>query len=296
MRAKAVPCMVHGGSSNARRGVAMRALALALLAAACASPLPRHEVERLADATLDAAEGHLRDGSPTEASYLTESVLRADPGNPRALELLARIGAAGPASRDPLLGSNQPLRGAVSRAPAWRVLLYLPDRLLDLADVFSVDLHLGFGLYANVHATRALQAGAGGRGVTGLGWHERRSLGIREQQESGFVLAAIGAETSSGTQSGTSGIYSWSETVAGLQQPTDPLYQELRDYWALGAALTVVFLGLDLDVHPLQAADFVAGLVTVDFLRDDFATTRGLRLTRHERELLRDLQEAGRTR
>jgi hypothetical protein len=30
---------------------------------------------------------------------------------------------------------------------------------------------------------------------------------------------------------------------------------------------------------------------TVDFLRDDLAT-RGLRITRHEQELLRDLQEA----
>ena len=277
---------------SARLRVAALGGVLGLLAAACTTPVPRHELERVAGATLDAAEGHLRDGFPSEASYLTESVLRADPGNPRAETLLARIEAAGPVTRDPLLGSNQPLRARTERAPAWRVLLYLPDRLLDLADVASLDLHLGFGFYANVHATRALQAGLGVRGITGIGWHERRSLGLRAQQDSGLVLAAIGAEASAGAFTGTSGIYAWSETLTGLQRPADPLYQEVRDYWAVGAAFTLIFLGLDLDLHPLQAADFAAGLATVDFLGDDFATTRGLNLTRHEQERLRDQQEA----
>jgi hypothetical protein len=266
--------------------------AVSLLGSACATPVPRHEVERLADATLEAAEGHLRDGNPAEAGYLTEAVLRVDRENPRALALLARTETRGPALREPLLGSNQPVRAPAARPPLVRALLYLPDRLLDLADVASLDLHLGFGLYANLHATRALQAGLGVRGVTGVGWHERRSLGLRSQEDSGVVLVALGAETTSGTLSGTSGIFSWAETLAGLQEPADVLYQEVRDYWGLGAAVTVLLLGLDLELHPLQLADFAAGWLTVDFLRDDFAATRGLALTRHERELLRDLQEA----
>lgn len=272
----------------------MRALAaiLALALAACASPVPRHELERIADATLDASEGHLRDGLAEEASYLAEAVLRADPGNPRALAVLARAEAPGPVSRDPLLGSNQARRARTERPPAVRALLYLPDRLLDLADLVSFDLHLGFGLYANVHGTRALQAGLGSRGITGVGWHERRSLGLRTQQESAFVLVALGAEATSGVLTGTSGIFSWSETLGGLHLPSHSLYQEVRDYWAIGAGLTVLFVGVDFDFHPVQAADFAAGLAAIDFLGDDFATTRSLRLTRYEQGLLRDLQEA----
>jgi len=265
---------------------------LASVAAACTTPVPRHEAERLARAALEAAEGHLRDGNPAEASYLAEAALRGDPENPRALALLARIEAAGPFYRDPLLGSNRPLRAAVERPLGVRALLYLPDRLLDLADVASFDLHLGFGLYANAHATRALQAGAGARGITGLGWHDRRSLGLRDQQDAGVVLAAAGAETTSGRLVGTSGIFAWAETVAGLQEPSDLLYQEVRDYWGVGLAATLLFLGIDVEMHPLQMADFAAGWVGIDFLHDDFAATRRLAFTRHERELLRDLQEA----
>jgi hypothetical protein len=275
-----------------QRALLTAAAVLPLLGVACATPTPRHEVERLADAALDAAEGHLRDGNPVEAGYLTEAVLRADPDSERALSLLARIEAVGPVLRDPLLGSNRPLRARVARPPWIRVLLYLPDRLLDLGDVASFDLHLGFGLYVNAHATRALQAAAGARGVTGIGWHERRSLGLREQNDAGLVLGAFGAEANSGTLSGTSGIIAWAETVAGLQQPAHPLYQEVRDYWGLGAAVTLLVFGFDVDLHPLQVADFAAGWATVDFLADDFASTRALALTRHERELLRELQEA----
>jgi hypothetical protein len=266
--------------------------AVGWLSSGCVAPVPPHEIERIADATLDAAEGHLRDGNPAEAGYLTEAVLRADRENPRALALLARIEAAGPLLRDPLLGSNRPLRAPVPRAPALRALLYLPDRLLDLTDVVSFDLHLGFGLYGNVHLTRALQAGVGARGVTGVGWHERRSLGLRSEEASGLVLFALGAEGTSGTLTGTSGLFSWSETLAGLQRPEHVLYQEVRDYWAVGGALTALVLGIDFELHPLQVADFAAGWLTVDFLGDDFAATRGLALTRHERALLRDLNEA----
>jgi hypothetical protein len=270
----------------------LAAVVLGLAAAACTTPVPRHEVERIAGAALDAAEGHLRDGNATEASYLTEAALRADPENPRALALLARIETAGPVLREPLLGANRPPRAPVVRPPAVRALLYLPDRLLDLGDVLSFDLHLGFGLYANVHGTRALQAGLGARGVTGLGWHERRSLGLRSQEDSGFVLAALGAEATSGTLTGSSGIFSWSETLAGVQDPGHVLYQEVRDYWAVGGAVTLLVLGVDFDLHPLQVADFAAGWLTVDFLDDDLASTRALALTRHERALLRDLHEA----
>jgi hypothetical protein len=279
-------------SHSVQRAVLASAAGLLLLAAACTTPVPRHEIERVADATLEAAEGHLRDGNPAEAGYLTEAVLRADPDNPRALALLARIEATGPVLRDPLLGSNRPLRAPAERPPVVRALLYLPDRLLDLADAVSLDLHLGFGLYANVHATRALQVGLGARGVTGLGWHDRRSLGLREQQDAGVVLVAVGAESTSGTLSGTSGIFAWAETLAGLQDPEHVLYQEVRDYWGLGVGATLLFLGIDLELHPLQLADFAAGCLTVDFLADDFASTRALAFTRHERALLRDLQEA----
>jgi hypothetical protein len=49
--------------------------------------------------------------------------------------------------------------------------------------------------------------------------------------------------------------------------------------------------GAAADVHPVEIADFLAGFVFVDFLRDDLATTRGLQLTLIDKELLKRMHE-----
>jgi hypothetical protein len=256
------------------------------LGSGCVSPTPPHEVDRLTQAAIVAAEGHLRDGNPGEAAELLGAVLAADPGNPLATALRAPLDVVG---RSRALGMNRARRAPADRHLVSRALLYLPDRFVDLCDVLSFDVHLGFGLWADVHATRALQAMAGTRSIQGLGWHERRSLGTRDQAESGFTLLAIGAHASAGTLIGTSGVYGYAATLGGLHEPSDRPYQEIRDYWALGAAFTLAFVGMDFDFHPVQLADFAAGWLTVDFLNDDFAHTRSLNLPRYERELIRDL-------
>ena len=42
---------------------------------------------------------------------------------------------------------------------------YPVNRLLDLLDIVSVQVGFGFGVHANAHATRAVQAGFGGSAV-----------------------------------------------------------------------------------------------------------------------------------
>ena len=263
-------------------------LAVGVLAG-CASPTPPHEVDRLARAALTAAEGHLDEGNPGEAAELIDAVLAADPDHPLAVALREPLDVP---ERSTLLGMNRARRAPVDRNLFSKVLLYLPDRVLDLCDIVSFDVHLGFGFWADVHATRALQAAAGTRSITGIGWHERRSLGSRTQAESGLTVLALGAHASAGTLFGTSGVYGYRASIGGLHEPGDKPYLEIRDYWALGAAVTLAFVGLDFDFHPVQLADFAAGLFTVDFLNDDFARTRSLNLPRYERELIRDLLEA----
>lgn len=174
----------------------------------------------------------------------------------------------------PMLGSNVADREPADR-PLWaRALLYVPDRLLDLGDVFSFDVHLGVGVLANLHFTRAVQVGAGLREVAGVGWHEQRSLGFQIQGDAQMLLPGFGAEAGHVGTLGTSGVNSASESTAGIIEPTDPLYQDYRDYWAVGGQVTAVFVGVDFDLHPVQLADFFAGWFGIDFLRDDFGRSR----------------------
>jgi hypothetical protein len=269
---------------------ALLAATVGTLALACASPHPPAEVEAMLEAATTSAEVHAQLGQDHEAAELTEAVLRIDSDYEPARQLneslppdLDQVFKAG------LLGSNRAKRVPVQRSTTSKVLLYLPDRILDLADIFSFDVHVGAGAFLNYHLTRALQAGIGLRAVTGLGWHTRRSLGNKSSAESGIALVALGAEASATTLAGTSGIFAGSETIAGLHRPSSPAYQVYRDYWAIGASATIVYLGMEWDIHPVQIADFFAGWAGVDFLNDDFAGTRGLDLSRRERDYIRNL-------
>jgi hypothetical protein len=246
--------------------------------------------------TVSAARAHHQLGNDVEATQLLEAALRVDSQLPEAQELRKSLPPGTEYLFDhPWLGSNFARRRATERSPTARALLYLPDRILDLFDIVSIDLHVGPGLYLDYHATRALQAGIGFRGTGGLGWHDHRSLGVLGQAESGIVAGPLGAQAFAGSIAGTSGVRTTADSMAGLHQPTDRIYQELRDYWAIGVSSTIIILGSSWDVHPLELADFFLGWAGIDILNDDFAHTRGLDLSGAERRLIRTLSEMERS-
>lgn len=273
-------------------GVAAGLGAVLLLGSlACASPVPPARVEGMLAHAVAAARAHHAQGREAEAAELLRPVQRLDPGREEAEALAARVGEASPALFEhPWLGVNFARRPPVERSPAARVLLFLPDRVLDLADVLSFDLHLGFGAFANLHATRAVQLGGGVRTVGGVGWHESRSLGVRNLSESGLVALGLGPTALGVFRAGTSGLHGASHGVAGAHRPDLPLYRETRDYWELGVDLTLAVLGADVGFHPVELADAVLGWGGLDLLNDDWARTRNLALTDEEEALVRSLQ------
>lgn len=255
-----------------------------LLFAACASsPSPGQVQGLLADAYA-AAEAHARAGRDHEAALLLTSVHEIDPELEGLDALRAEVDPNAFASMESgWLGSNRKLRPRADRSIVARVALYLPDRLLDLLDVVSVDAHMGYGFFVDAHVTRAVQAAGGFRSVAGLGLHEHRSLGGRAQIEAGLNVLPVGAQTFTGGLAGTSGALGIADHFAGLHRPDSRLYREYRDYWSVGAAGTVLFVGVDGDLHLAQLADFLLGFAGIDLLNDDFARTRGLGLSRSER-------------
>lgn len=204
------------------------------------------------------------------ARRLGDLLLRSDPGDATLEALAAEMPPELRALFEPsLAGSNRAFRLPLER-PLWqRIALWLPDRLLDLCDVVSFDVAFGIGLYADVHVTRAVQLAAGGRTSLGVGWHDGRSLGTLLQSESGLAYGPYDAILFG---SGTADVFGASR-MSGAHSPFDPLYQGVRDYWAVGGAVHALLIGVSVDVHPLEIADFVAGVFTYDWLGDDLATT-----------------------
>jgi len=265
--------------------------AMALLG--CAGVHEPDDVSARLDDAVGRAEFYLKRGNQRAAAQFLGTVLRIDERHEKAL---AMYEALPPETTEHLfhksaLGSNHARRPLVRRHPVSRVFLYLPDRLLDLADIFSFDVHVAGGAYANLHLTRAAQFGLGGRSTAGLGWHDHRSLGTLVQSESEATLPGVGAQAAVGLAAGTSGVQSFRDADAGVRGPSDELYQEYRDYWAVGVAATAGLAGVDFDFHPVELADFLVGFSTFDFLHDDFARTAMLGLSRHDEKFLFRLAE-----
>ena len=260
-----------------------------LLASGCASVYQPEKVEKWLSQSVASAEKHANAGRMIESAQLATAVKMIDPDHSGLNELAGRLpDSNAQLYARPILGSNKAIRYPVARSKAARIWLYVPDRILDFLDIVSFDLHMGPSLFVNLHATRAAQAGAGGRVVGGVGWHGQRSLGLQYQTEGGVAVLPFGAQGHLLGSAGTSGLGASIGYIAGLHRPSSEIYQDYRDYWAVGASMSS-FIGLDIDFHPLQLADFIVGWGTVDFLNDDFAQTKGPSFTRQEAGLLKQL-------
>jgi hypothetical protein len=261
-----------------------------MLCSGCATSYSQRHIEyTMQQATISANE--LVDaGKKAEALQFIDAISDVDTNCPGLNELKEKCKVSEEAStKHPLLGENIRARGRADRGVMTKVLLYLPDRLLDIVDIFSFDLNFGGGIFANLHATRAIQAGAGLRSVGGIGWHDDCSLGFESQKEAGLNVVALGSQAYSGTRIGTAGIQDVSDAIVGFHRPSDRLYQEYRDYWGIGFSATVLFVGFDFDFHPVQVADFLTGIVGFDICNDDIARTCSLHFNALDRQLLTDL-------
>jgi hypothetical protein len=264
-----------------------------LTVGACASLPPNQDlINGQLDLALKAAQARYDEGLISEAAILTEAVRRIDPDYEGVSELKEKTGVKGvDVTNRGWLGSNRRVRTKANMFFGRRLIFYIPDRLFDALDVLSFDVHFGLGAFANVHATRAVQAGAGVRSKVGMGPHFQRSLGLAAESEMGVAALGLGVQTFAGSMFGTSGTITGGDSLAGLHLPKSNLYQEYRDYWAVGADVTAGFVGVAADIHLMQIFDFIGGLLFIDFARDDLGTTRGLKLDSMETELLRSLSK-----
>lgn len=261
---------------------------IALLAlCACSSPMPPEKIGIKIDQAFLAAESLRVDGKIAGASEFMEAIRVIDPEDPR----LPVEAAESRYQAHPWLGSNVARRDPCDGGFFFAILFYLPDCVLDLLDLVSFDVHGGPGAFVNAHVTRAFQIGAGARTVAGLGWHDHRSLGVQLQAESGICLPFFGTQAYAGKSAGTSGVIGTSDSQFGLHRPSQQIYHDYRDYWAIGAAATVVFVGADADIHVVDLGDFFAGLLTFDPLNDDLSSTCSVGLSDDDEDLLWELFE-----
>ena len=178
----------------------------------------------------------------------------------------------------PLLAAQNAEEAPAPAKPgvARTALLYLPNRLLDITDIVSASvgvpllpsLFVGQPVHANLHATRAAQAGVGASDNNvsiGKGYGRRFApwiRGARELSAGPVTMCKYTMDTGSDDLEFRKG---------GLLLPTDrPFSEGFMDYWAVGAEAAALPVAVKAEVHPIQIADALLGFFLVDLSDDDF--------------------------
>ncbi len=153
------------------------------------------------------------------------------------------------------------------RATAW----YLPNRLIDLTDVFTFDFGAGAGSSLHVKTT----------GYSELGWYvgdvHTFDTGYRRRWGTGLsrgYLYSVGCFSDAAMRFKATGGNTETFKVAtdgfSLVNPDADCYlDENIDFWAIGVRAGVL-LNIGINFHPVELADFFTGWVGCDLTGDDY--------------------------
>ena len=150
-----------------------------------------------------------------------------------------------------------------------KLIMYVPNRIMDLLDIFTFELGTGATAKLSLRATHAFGIG-GGIGPTGKivkGFNRTYGLALDNGYQAFFLAMGKGDITREYT---TGNLPDYWYVYNGMQVPSDSIFADkIKDYWALeveAALLADVKFGL----HPLNIADFVTGIFGYDFLGNDY--------------------------
>ena len=160
------------------------------------------------------------------------------------------------------------------------VALYVSNRAWDVTDIASFGI--GFplprpqvkclgALHANLHVTRSAQFGYGVTGskdqvdvfYIGKGHDRRFGWDATYREKSLFELTTCRVAHYSKQDT-------FAETDWSVLSPKDePFAEGNMDYYAVGTQVSVPFLSLVVDFHPVEVADAIVGIFGTDLRHDD---------------------------
>lgn len=151
-----------------------------------------------------------------------------------------------------------------------KVCLYLPNRIIDVVDIFTLELGAGPVVRAELQLTEAFQFGAGvgatARVVKGI---NRQYGGCYENGWTAGFTCIMGEDMERSKNSRW--VQGYWEDYCGLPMPSQEIYNfytGAKDYWSIGGTLGLGIEGTFF-IHPVEIADLITGIFFFDIKGDD---------------------------
>ncbi|MDD3153421.1 MAG: hypothetical protein PHS41_01030 [Victivallaceae bacterium] len=150
-----------------------------------------------------------------------------------------------------------------------RIALYLPNRILDALDLFSLGLGVGPVVRAELMGSRAcvVGAGAGVQAKVFKDYNRQYGWGIQDGWYWSFIVVGEEDMERRSTSYLVQKYYHQFAGIPGPDQRIFDFYTGARDYWQIGGALGLL-VEAEVYLNPIEWVDFAAGFFFVD-LRDD---------------------------
>lgn len=152
-----------------------------------------------------------------------------------------------------------------------KLTLYLPNRVMDLLDTFTINVGGGPTLHAELFATRACDVG-GGIGYTFqlIKDHNRQYGWAAQNGYAGYF--PMMAKEDLERRPASYFVKEFWQTAQGVPSPNDPIYDShkgARDYWEIGGILGLFLIEAKVSIHPIEILDAVLGFFFIDIRNDD---------------------------
>ncbi len=127
------------------------------------------------------------------------------------------------------------------------ILMYLPNRIFDLMDIFRVRVRVGPGISAGVRATRPVSAF--------VGFHSSVFAGLPGPRGKAEIPWPVGIENRGGAQ------------VSVVDLSTKETYYDPLE---IGLEAHPLIVGFNIGIGVFEVLDFATGFLFIDLQRDDF--------------------------
>lgn len=154
------------------------------------------------------------------------------------------------------------------------VLLYIPNRVLDVLDIVTIDIGAGPEFGVDAKATHWMQVGGmyGDKYFLGKDYARQLGGGYASGWNYGFLCFAS-EHRYVDEEFGTTREFLIRKKPLSFAMPKEDFTYtgDIRDFWEIGAnAGWLITVGVA--IHPIEIADFFAGLVLIDLKGDDYGS------------------------
>jgi hypothetical protein len=267
-------------------------LIIGLALQGCAQQRPVNQNAFLA--LREAGYAYAHDGKHAEAyaiAVLLEDANQHDPKVPalKSAALKKDPDLRGLESRK-WLGGNHSMRPEKFPTPVLSTILLYPFNILnDIVDLASIEIGAGVGLGVKAKATEIAALGIQAEaGEALIGWRGGAPTAYHTAENSIDLLAL---EFREGLYP-TDRMYHGAKIASaqdGLKVPGSPPYDFATDYYGVGAHVMAGLVVVNVEFHPVQLLDAVAGLLFFDPMNDNFAVNETIRLSDEDLEHARNL-------